>query len=91
MSWRGTKGGIKSAKMGHDVIMSPTSHCYFDYSYQRLPLKRVYSFNPVPENLPADKKVRLLGVRLSRLSAHAGIQLTLAPYVIGVEQAAETI
>jgi hexosaminidase len=31
MSWRGTEGGAAAAAMGHDVIMSPTSHCYFDY------------------------------------------------------------
>ncbi|MFW5686379.1 MAG: beta-N-acetylhexosaminidase [Spirochaetota bacterium] len=31
MSWRGTEGGAKAASMDHDVIMSPTSHCYFDY------------------------------------------------------------
>ena len=54
MSWRGMDGGIESAKAGHDVIMCPTSHCYFDY-YQANPetspkafggyttLKKVYS------------------------------------------------
>ncbi len=31
MSWRGTAGGIKAASMGYDVIMSPTTYCYFDY------------------------------------------------------------
>lgn len=31
MSWRGVNGGIAAAKQGHDVVMTPTSHCYFDY------------------------------------------------------------
>ena len=31
MSWRGEKGGIQAAKMGHDVIMTPNSHMYFDH------------------------------------------------------------
>ena len=31
MSWRGTKGGIKAAKMGYDVIMSPNIYCYIDH------------------------------------------------------------
>ena len=31
MSWRGIDGGIAAAKAGHDVVMTPTSHCYFDY------------------------------------------------------------
>lgn len=28
---QGNIGGIIAAKSGHDVIMTPTSHCYFDY------------------------------------------------------------
>ena len=37
MSWRGTEGGIAAANAGHDVVMSPTSHCYFDYAQSRGP------------------------------------------------------
>lgn len=62
MSWRGIEGGIEAAKSGHDVIMTPTSHCYFDY-YQSdhvdeplaiggfLPLKKVYEYEPIPDEL----------------------------------------
>ena len=72
MSWRGMKGGIESAKAGHDVIMCPTSHCYFDY-YQANPetspaafggyttLKKVYSFNPIPNELSDPEKKHILG------------------------------
>ncbi len=72
MSWRGFNGGVESAEMGHEVIMCPTSYCYFDY-YQAdpefeplaiggfLPLKKVYSFNPVPEELSKDKTHYILG------------------------------
>ena len=31
MSWRGTKGGERSIALGHRAVMSPTSHCYFDF------------------------------------------------------------
>ena len=31
MSWRGIKGGIEAAKMGHDVVMTPTTFAYLDY------------------------------------------------------------
>ncbi|MBO4765623.1 MAG: beta-N-acetylhexosaminidase [Bacteroidales bacterium] len=31
MSWRGTKGGIKAASMGYDVVMSPNIYCYLDH------------------------------------------------------------
>ncbi|MBQ9184783.1 MAG: beta-N-acetylhexosaminidase [Bacteroidales bacterium] len=34
-SWRGVSGGIKASAAGHDVIMSPNSHCYYNY-YQDL-------------------------------------------------------
>ena len=75
MSWRGTKGGIKAANMEHYVVMSPQSHCYFDY-YQsgkpwtepeaiggHLPLRRVYSFEPIPAKLPEAKWKYILGVQ----------------------------
>jgi hexosaminidase len=31
MSWRGVQGGIEAAKMRHNVIMTPGSHCYLDH------------------------------------------------------------
>jgi len=74
MSWRGMKGGIESAKAGHDVIMCPTSHCYFDY-YQANPetspaafggyttLKKVYGFNPIPSELSDSEKAHVLGAQ----------------------------
>ncbi|MEM1320524.1 MAG: family 20 glycosylhydrolase [Bacteroidota bacterium] len=74
MSWRGMEGGIAAATQGHDVVMSPTSHCYFDY-YQSeheeeplaiggfLPLEKVYGFEPVPEELPEDKQHHILGLQ----------------------------
>ena len=40
MSWRGTAPGAKAAEAGHDVVMTPTTHCYFDYQHQ--PLGGVY-------------------------------------------------
>ncbi len=32
MSWRGTAGGIKAAKMGNKVVMTPNKFCYLDYA-----------------------------------------------------------
>jgi len=74
MSWRGVEGGIAAARQGHDAIMTPTSYCYFDY-YQAdpstepkaiggfLPLKKVYSFEPVPEELNAEEQKHILGAQ----------------------------
>ena len=61
MSWRGMKGGIEAAKMGHEVVMSPTTFAYIDYTqgdhsvenpiYADLSLEKSYSFEPVPEDV----------------------------------------
>nr|MBI1230149.1 family 20 glycosylhydrolase [Cytophagales bacterium] len=75
MSWRGEKGGIAAAKMGHDVIMTPNSHLYFDH-YQAadktteplaiggfLPLEKVYSYSPIPDTLTSEERKYILGVQ----------------------------
>ncbi|NIM51055.1 MAG: family 20 glycosylhydrolase, partial [Gemmatimonadales bacterium] len=74
MSWRGMRGGIEAAREGHDVIMTPTSHVYFDY-YQGdpeneplaiggyTPLERVYEFEPVPTELTAEEAEHVLGAQ----------------------------
>lgn len=76
MSWRGIEGGIEAAKQQHDVIMTPTSHCYLDY-YQSthadeplaiggfLPLEKVYNFEPVPDELTADEAKYILGAQVN--------------------------
>lgn len=61
MSWRGMKGGIQAAKMGHEVVMSPTDFAYIDYMqgdavieppvYSSLRLKKAYQFEPLPEGV----------------------------------------
>jgi hexosaminidase len=63
MSWQGMKGGIEAAKMGHEVVMSPTTFAYLDYMqgdsiiepriYATLRLKKAYSFEPVPKGVDA--------------------------------------
>jgi hexosaminidase len=63
MSWRGLKGGIDAAKMGHQVVMSPTTYVYLDYMqgdpisepqvYATLRLNKAYEFEPVPEGVDA--------------------------------------
>lgn len=58
MSWRGISGGITAAKSGHDVVMSPTSHCYFDYAYSTISTELALQFDPVP---PGVDPKRILG------------------------------
>ncbi len=70
-SWRGLQGAIDAAKQGHDVIVSPTSHCYFDYGIETTDLKKVYSFDPVPVELNADEKKHILGGECNMWSEYA--------------------
>jgi hexosaminidase len=74
MSWRGTEGGIAAARLRHDVIMTPGSHCYLDHYQSRsadepiaiggfTPLEKVYSFEPTPPELTADETVHILGAQ----------------------------
>ena len=61
MSWRGIQGGIEAAQAGHPVVMSPTSHCYFDYSHGTTSVQEVYEFNPIPEEIDQDQAHFILG------------------------------
>jgi len=63
MSWRGTEGGIKASGMGHDVVMSPTSHCYLDYEHTTISVEKAYSFDPAPEGFTDQQKQHVLGVQ----------------------------
>lgn len=74
MSWRGVDGGIAAAKEGHDAIMTPGSHCYFDH-YQgdkiaeeqmiggMTTLEKVYSYEPIPTELTAEEAKHILGAQ----------------------------
>ncbi|MDQ3950669.1 MAG: beta-N-acetylhexosaminidase [Gemmatimonadota bacterium] len=75
MSWRGVKGGIAAARAGHDVVMAPTTHTYFDYYQSQnrdaeplaiggfLPLDSVYSFEPIPAELEPQYSKHVLGAQ----------------------------
>ena len=60
-SWRGINGAIEAAKQGHDVIVSPTSNCYFDYPVDITDLEKVYLFDPIPAELTPDERKHVLG------------------------------
>jgi len=74
MSWRGMSGGIAAAREGHDVVMTPTSHAYFDYAQGdpalepfsiggNVPLEKVYRFEPVPPDLAPDEARHIIGAQ----------------------------
>lgn len=63
MSWRATSGGTAAARAGHDLVMSPTSHCYFDYTYEQINSRRAHSFEPVPEGMSEEEARHILGLQ----------------------------
>lgn len=75
MSWRGVKGGIAAARQNHDVVMSPNSHMYIDHYQSQnkeeeplaiggfLPVEKVYSYEPIPEELSPKEAEHILGVQ----------------------------
>lgn len=79
MSWRGTEGAVEAAKQHHDVILTPTSHCYLDYYQYKedqekkdplaiggyLPLEKVYSFEPIPGELTPEEEKYVLGSQVN--------------------------
>ncbi len=74
MSWRGTEGGLKAVGAGHLAVMTPGEFCYFNF-YQDapdsqpeaiggyIPLEKIYSYNPLPDTLDADRAKRVYGVQ----------------------------
>jgi hexosaminidase len=82
MSWRGEEAGVAAARVGHDVVMAPFSHTYFDY-YQTddrvtepygigglITLDKVYSYRPIPAELTPDEAHHVLGAQFQLWSEY---------------------
>jgi hexosaminidase len=75
MAWRGVEHAVTAARSGHDAVLTPTSHTYFDYYQARdtaaeplaiggfLPLDRVYAWEPMPAALEPQFQRHILGVQ----------------------------
>jgi len=75
MSWRGTEPGAKAAETGHDVVMTPTTFCYFDYQQTEdvlfepsrcsgfIPVEKVYALDPAPDSLSVAARQHILGTQ----------------------------
>ena len=81
MSWRGTEGGIAASKQGHDVIMCPVTHCYFDFPQKpkekidiggskTVTTEKVYEFEPVPDELSDEEAKHILGAQGNLWTEH---------------------
>ncbi len=75
MSWRGIEGGRAAARMGHEVVMSPGTHCYFDHYQWKpdslepiaiggfTPVEKVYAYEPVPDSLTTAEARLVMGAQ----------------------------
>ncbi|MGH8157500.1 MAG: beta-N-acetylhexosaminidase [Rhodanobacter sp.] len=89
MSWRGSKGAIKAAQQGHDVVLAPAPDLYFDQLQSdradetagRIPaqsLAHVYAFEPVPTELDATQAKHVLGAQANVWTEHIPTMLHVA-------------
>lgn len=76
-SWRGMSYGRDAARENHKVIFSPTSHAYLDYSLESIDLKKVYSFNLIPEDLEGEYHQNILGGEVNMWTEHVPDESTL--------------
>jgi len=81
MSWRGTRGAITAARLGHDVVLSPSPTLYFDNLQSRrddepagrsnvASLSLVYNFDGVPAGLSAEAARHVLGAQATLWSEY---------------------
>jgi len=60
-AWRDTRYALSAAEKGHDVIISPTTHCYYDYPHIITSVEKVYNFNIIPDSFPPELEKHILG------------------------------
>jgi hexosaminidase len=86
MSWRGEKGAVDAANQNHDVVLTPAPTLYLDSLQSdrsdeppgRLSistLKDVYSYEPMPAGIAADKAHHVLGAQ-----GNAWAEYIVTPY-----------
>jgi len=80
-SWRGTEAGTAAALAGHDVVMCPEQYVYLDHRQTEHPdepvpvgapltLGDIYAYEPVPPDLPAHARPRILGAQANVWTEH---------------------
>lgn len=88
MSWRGTRGAITAARLGHDVVLSPAPTLYFDNLQSRrddepagrldiVPLSQVYNFEVMPTELSIEEARHVLGAQANLWS-----EFLLSPWYV---------
>ena len=68
MSWTSPKPAAKTARLHHDVVVTPIQYLYFSNPYHNgrkgiKSLQRVYNFEPMPSELTADEQKYVIGTQ----------------------------
>jgi hexosaminidase len=92
MSWRKSESGMAAAQAGHDVVMSLTSHCYFNFPYKRISTMKVYGYNPIPAELTAEQAKHILGIQANFWSnidrEEVGVDKQVFPRLLAIAEVA---
>jgi hexosaminidase len=94
MYWRGGLEDVpgKVVSMGNDIIMSPTSHCYFDYEYSKISTIKAYEYEPVPKASSDEQLKNILGIQANFWSqidrTEAGVDKQLFPRILSIAEVA---
>ena len=101
MSWRGIEGGIESARLGHNVIMTPENELYFNFHQslkqteplaigKYLPLQKVYQYEPIPEVLTDEQAKYIWGAQANvwteYLKTPAEVEYMVFPRVLALAE-----
>jgi len=94
MFWRGWKAESveKAAAEGFRIVSSPTTHCYFDYDYEKIDTRKIFSYEPVPAGIPEKAALHYIGVQANFWShidrSEDNIDKQLFPRILGLAETA---
>lgn len=90
MAWRGLQPGKAAAEAGHDVVLAPLTHCYFDYCQSEdkryepsvtgfcvIDVEKVYGLDPMPEGLSPEAAEHILGVQANLWTEYMTVPATV--------------
>jgi hexosaminidase len=81
MSWRGAKGGIDAARLGHDVVMAPSPDLYLDHLQSDAAdepsgrpdlrtLADIHAFDAMPASMRSGSATHVLGAQANLWTEH---------------------
>jgi hexosaminidase len=97
MFWRGWKSDsiIIAASKGFRIVSSPTTHCYFDYDYEKINTRKVYEYEPVPADASPEAAKNYIGIQANFWShidkSENNIDKQLFPRIFGLAETAWTL